>query len=161
MDCHGDLDQPRDSAAAFGVADHGLDRADRAVCRGTSTSSNTRLSDSTSARSPATVPVPWASMRPGRGQSPPRERPFEARTWPSGRGTVQSLVAPVAGRADRLDHGVNPVAVSLGVQPPFENQGCDALADHDPVGASSSKVWQRPWGDRAWVLLKHRYARGL
>ena len=45
----------------------------------------------------------------------------------------QALRSAVAGRAKPFDHGVNRIAVALGVGQPFENDDRHALANHDPV----------------------------
>ena len=47
------------------------------------------------------------------------------------------LPSPVAGAAHAADHGVNAVAVALGVGQAFEHKGGGALAHDKPVGAAA------------------------
>ena len=53
-----DFNQSGYSGRALGVADHGLGRSDGTALARARAALKTRLSDSTSAWSPATVPVP-------------------------------------------------------------------------------------------------------
>ena len=58
------LDQARHAGGRLGVADHRLHRAERAPLVLRRSARRRRCSACTSAPSPATVPVPWASTRP-------------------------------------------------------------------------------------------------
>ncbi len=62
-----------------------------------------------------------------------RRGPARAR-WPSGPRRGQAERPAVAGRADALDHRVDPVAVALGVGEALEHHAGDALAERDAVG---------------------------
>ena len=97
---------------------------------------NSVASASASTWSPSRVPVPCASISPsGRGVEtglavgPPQRQQLAQRPR---RG--QAAVAAVAGCANPLHHGVDAVAVALGILQPLQDHHRQPFADGDAVG---------------------------
>ena len=120
------LDQPGDAGGRLGVADHRLDRADRArSARAVAGSPNTVVSavelGAVAGDGPGAVRLDQAD-RGGRvaglGVGAP-QRPHLA----LGPRRGEAPVAAVAGGADAADHGVDAVAVALGVGQALEHDG--------------------------------------
>ena len=52
----------------------------------------------------------------------------------------QALPFPVAGHADRADHGADPVAVGAGPRERLDDEGHVALGSHEPVGVTAERT---------------------
>ena len=130
------VDQPRQPRRALGVADRRLDRPQRtaAARRAGRAEDLGQRGDlgQVARRGPGAVGLDVAD---GLGRDPrplvgAPQRPDLA----LGAGRGQPLGTAVAGAAQPLDHGIDPVAVALGVGQPLEDDDADRLADHDAVG---------------------------
>ena len=144
------VDQPGQPGRALGVADQRLDRPDDATRRagpGLAEDLGQRLDLGQVARRGAgAVRLDVADGR--RRRLPPSHRPARAPGPGPRRGRGQPLGPAVAGGAHALDHGVDPVAVALGVGQPLEHDDGDALADHDAVGRGVERPATPPRRER-------------
>ena len=89
---------------------------------------------------------PIASVRI---RAPQRER------LPGGGGRVDALRLAVRRRAEPPDHGVDRVAIALGVVEPTKRQHADALAEHRAVGLIRERPTVAAQGERARLREAH------
>ena len=130
------LDHAGDTGRGLGVADHRLDRAHAAgagPCRGRAQQRAQGLELHLVTEHGAGA-VRLDEPHRGRGETGLSIGPAKGRdlAFPARRG--QAPVPAVTGGAHALDHGVDDVAVRLGVGQPLEDQHGHALAEDNAVG---------------------------
>ena len=133
----GRLDQPRHPGRALGVADLGLDRAQRAPLA-------RRVLSLVKDHAQAAKLLDVAGQRAGAVSLHQLNRvrrvtrhlvgSAQGHSLALGPRGVDALGPPVRRGPHALDHGVHPVAVALGVGQALERQHAQALAQHGPVG---------------------------
>ena len=137
VDRHHRLEEAGGSGGGLQVADVRLGRADRHRSRAEVGAAERladarHLDDVADARRRAVALDHPARLggQPGVAPSPLHRQPLTDRI---GRG--DPLAPPVAGATDAAQHGVDAVAVALGVGEPLEHEHAGALTHHEAVGA--------------------------
>ncbi len=153
----GGLDQPGQPRRALGVPDLRLHRAEdgRAGCgpRGHEHLGEGGQLGAVADHGAGAVGLDQSDLGgrdPGHAVGPVEGGPL---AFGAGGGQAQRL--PVARPGDRLDHGVDPVAVALGVLQRLRTTQATPSPRAIP-SASPSKVAHRPVGDRAWTEANMR-----
>ena len=141
----GRLDQPGHAGGRHGVADHRRDGAQVPVAvrrRGEDGVQGTQLGPIGGGHA---QPVALDQHHGGRIDSRPAIRPAHRAGMAAGTGRGQPLAPAVAGQADALNDGVDPIAVALGVGPALQDDDAHSFARQHAVGVGR----ERPGGPRA------------
>ena len=149
------LDQASQTRDHLGMADHRLDRPDRAGGRRGLTKHHAERRDfglvaQRRARAVGLDQRDAGRIEPGFAVGTPY-----CRHLPGRMGRSQATVAAVAGAADTIDDGIDAVAVALSVGQALEHHGAHAFADGNAVGARVEWPRAAAWRQRVGLGKRH------
>ena len=144
----GRLDQPGNPRRSLGMADQRLDRADGRLlgrsARLLQKPCHRRHLGGVSGDGPGAMRLEQPHCRGGISRhviGPPQGADLPIRMRRGHR-----LGLAVGGSADALDHGVNPVAIALGILQPLQGNHRQTFGNHDPVGVFLKGRALTAWG---------------